>query len=47
MIDGSNTILLIRETEVNIGEKLESSISELVSKPASSPDEGPKKRGRR
>ena len=46
-IDGSNTILLVRDTEMDIEGKLESSISELVSKPASSPGEGPNKRGRR
>lgn len=46
-VDGSNTILLVRDTEMDIEGKLESSTSELVSKPASRTDEGPNKRGRR
>ncbi|KAL6242584.1 hypothetical protein RBB50_010230 [Rhinocladiella similis] len=46
-IAGSNTVLLVPEAEINIDEKLESSISELVSRPASSTEEGPIKRGRR
>ena len=46
-IDGSNIILLIPEAEIDIGERLESSVSELVSAQASSFEEGPRKRGRR
>ncbi len=46
-LDGSNTILLVREADINIDIKLESSVSELPSTQASTSEEGPKKRGRR
>ncbi|KAK6380192.1 hypothetical protein LTS17_005381 [Exophiala oligosperma] len=44
--DGNNTILLIPESEINIGEKLESSVSKLLTAQSPTSKEGPRKRGR-
>ena len=43
--DGSNTILLTLEAEININEELENSISKLAPERGSVPEEG-RKRGR-
>jgi hypothetical protein len=45
--NGKNTILLMPENEIDIGQELEASIAELVSERDSTAEEGPKKRGRR
>ena len=45
--NGRNTILLIPESEIDIGQELEASIAELVSEKDSTAERGPKKRGRR
>ena len=44
--NGSNTILLIPEAEINISEELETSISKLASEEESTTEKG-QKRGRR